>query len=86
VTFLKGYIYNMSLDFYSLSYYGYKLRSPLILGLAVNIVVSHQSPLRVLVNSPVEVVYTASDAAGNKKTCKRTYKVLGKWFVILGLY
>lgn len=44
-------------------------------GLAIKITVSHQSPLKVYVRQPVKVTYTATDAAGNKKSCHRTYTV-----------
>ncbi|XP_066922834.1 sushi, von Willebrand factor type A, EGF and pentraxin domain-containing protein 1-like [Clytia hemisphaerica] len=45
-------------------------------GLPVKITTSHVFPLRVYVGSPVEVTYTATDAAGNKKSCRKTYIVI----------
>ena len=47
-------------------------------GLPVKITTSHAFPLRVYVGSPVEVTYTATDVAGNKKSCRKNYIVIGK--------
>lgn len=47
-------------------------------GLKPTITMDKTSPLKVLINSPVKVRYTATDDSGNSKSCEVTIEVKGK--------
>ncbi len=44
------------------------------------VTVDHASPLKVTVGSPIEVRYTATDDAGNKRTCIVRFEAKGESF------
>ena len=48
--------------------------------LPVKITMSHSSPLKVVVGTPIVVTYTAVDAIGNEKKCRSTYTVIGRCY------